>query len=192
MAELSPRQRLIDTTSRLLESQGYHATGLNQIVAESEAPKGSLYHYFPEGKEALAAQAITERGRQLVEGTARLLAMYRDPAESLRQFVLFMAKNVSNKDFCGGNPITLAALESSAQADHLQLLSGATSQVYAQLVEVFENHLLAAGIDPSKGRSLAVLVVASIEGGMILARTQRSAVPLEQIAEEVFGLIKQL
>ena len=45
------RQQIVEKTSALLERQGYHATGLNQIVAESETPRGSLYYYFPHGKE---------------------------------------------------------------------------------------------------------------------------------------------
>jgi TetR/AcrR family transcriptional regulator, lmrAB and yxaGH operons repressor len=51
------RDQIIQTTCTLLESQGYHATGLNQILKESGAPKGSLYYYFPQGKEELAEEA---------------------------------------------------------------------------------------------------------------------------------------
>ena len=191
MADTPPRQKFLEVTSRLLETQGYHATGLNQIVAESEAPKGSLYHYFPSGKEELAAEAVASVGRRMIEGTARQLKAYRDPAEAVRQFVLGIAKNVIGKNFCGGNPITLSALESSAQPTEFPLLSHAAGQVYSELVQVFAEHLRGAGVAESRVGSFATMIVASIEGGMILARTSRNAAPLEQIAEEVYAMVKQ-
>ena len=58
----STKERFIETTCQLMEDQGYHATALNQIIEESGAPKGSLYYYFPGGKEELAAEAIQHIG----------------------------------------------------------------------------------------------------------------------------------
>ncbi|NBC28744.1 MAG: TetR family transcriptional regulator, partial [Spirochaetes bacterium] len=53
-----PKERFLEATARLLERQGYQSTGLNQVVRESGAPKGSLYYYFPGGKEELVADAV--------------------------------------------------------------------------------------------------------------------------------------
>ena len=81
MAQL-PRHRraIVETAVRLFRKQGYAATGLNQIVEESGAPKGSLYHYFPDGKLAIAAEAVRLAGEtvqrtltELAEQNARLV-----------------------------------------------------------------------------------------------------------------------
>jgi len=52
------RKKLVDATAALLRRQGYHATGLSDIVAESGAPRGSLYFHFPGGKDELARAAL--------------------------------------------------------------------------------------------------------------------------------------
>ena len=56
------RSRLLNATAQLLQRQGYHATGLSEIVEKSAAPRGSLYFYFPGGQEELACAALRQSG----------------------------------------------------------------------------------------------------------------------------------
>ena len=58
----STHDQIILVTCTLLEKQGYPATGLNEIVKESGAPKGSLYYYFPDGKEQIVSEAVLFAG----------------------------------------------------------------------------------------------------------------------------------
>ena len=74
------RSRILLTMARLIEKQGYHATGLNEIIRESNTPKGSLYYYFPGGKEQIGAEAILEAGK-IISGRLRgVLAGETPPA----------------------------------------------------------------------------------------------------------------
>jgi len=59
------RANILTAMARLIEKQGYHATGLNEIIRESGAPKGSVYYYFPGGKEQIGAEAILESSRMI-------------------------------------------------------------------------------------------------------------------------------
>ncbi|MEV7027919.1 helix-turn-helix domain-containing protein, partial [Kitasatospora sp. NPDC093558] len=67
------RARLIAGARALIEAQGYFGSGVNQIVAESGAPRGSLYFHFPEGKDQLVTAALVQAGRE-VEDLLRSLA----------------------------------------------------------------------------------------------------------------------
>src|SRR5579863_6493114 len=58
----STRQRILETSAELFRRQGYSATGVKQIVTAAQAPFGSLYHFFPGGKEELGAEAIRTSG----------------------------------------------------------------------------------------------------------------------------------
>src|SRR3546814_18774245 len=55
---LTTKERFTDMTARLMSRHGYAGVGLNEIAAKSGAPKGSLSHHFPGGKEQLAAEAV--------------------------------------------------------------------------------------------------------------------------------------
>ena len=67
------RGAAIATAADLFRRRGYAATGLEEIIAVSGAPKGSFYHHFPGGKEQLAVQSIAfsgDRARERIEAAA--------------------------------------------------------------------------------------------------------------------------
>ena len=70
------RDRILDATIRLLRRQGYTATGIKQIVAEGDAPLGSVYHYVPGGKEQIGAEALARTGERI----RRTIATAAEPA----------------------------------------------------------------------------------------------------------------
>lgn len=181
------REAFLETTARLLERQGYFATGLNQIVAESGAPKGSLYHYFPEGKEELTAEVINRIG-QVITARIRLnLAQPANPAEAIPQFIRTIARYVGESDFQGGGPIATVALETSASSERLRLACNAAYQSWQEAVGA---KLIASGFDTARATRLATMVIALIEGATILARAAHSTAPLEQVADEVQLLLE--
>ena len=180
------RDQIIAATSVLLERQGYYATGLNQIVQASGAPKGSLYYYFPAGKEELTAEAIERSSRLLAAHTRTELGAVADPAEAVRQFIRNLAVHVQASACQSGAPIAAVALETAAASDRLAAACGAA---YARLHDVFRDKLVLGGIAPERAASLATLIVAAIEGGIVLTRAHRSAAPLEQIADELYHVL---
>jgi TetR/AcrR family transcriptional regulator, lmrAB and yxaGH operons repressor len=180
------RQHIIETTSNLLERQGFHATGLNQIVTESETPRGSLYYYFPEGKEELAAEAIQFKARQMSEGMRHMLAAYADPVEAIYQAILGMANHVEGGGCKGGAPIAAVALETAGCSERLRQ---ASELAYQALTTPIQEKLIAGGYGAARAASLALMINATIEGAVILSRTQQSSTPLRIVAGEIRTLL---
>jgi len=178
----STRERFIETTCDLLEEQGYHATGLNQIVVESGSPKGSLYYYFPEGKEELAAEAITRTGETVAARIRDNLSDVEDPAEAVRDFVHRIAGRVEASGYRAGGPLMTVAMETATSSERLNL---ACRQAYGRLQEAFAERLRAGGFSPERAAELAAFVTASVEGGVILSRTTHSGDPLRRVADEL-------
>jgi TetR/AcrR family transcriptional repressor of lmrAB and yxaGH operons len=183
----STRQQIVSATSHLLETQGYHGTGLNQIIKESGAPRGSLYYYFPDGKEELAAAAIAQRGQEMAAFIGEALAAHDDAQAAILGFFDRAVEYVKGSDFCGGAPIAAVALETAGSSERLR---AACADAYAALVRVFAAKLEAGGYAPERAHSLATLINAAIEGAMILSRAQHSAEPLALARAEIKALLE--
>lgn len=174
------RDQIIETTCALLELQGYHATGLNQIVKESGSPKGSLYHYFPGGKEELTEEALRRVGNVVLDRIRTNLAVVDDPAAAIRRFIRMLADAVERSGFQSGGPITTVAMETASTNDRLRLVC---EDIYNSWIAAFAEKLQAGGLTAAEADKQAQVVIAALEGGIILSRTRRSADVLRHVAD---------
>jgi TetR/AcrR family transcriptional repressor of lmrAB and yxaGH operons len=182
----SKRDDLLETTNDLLETQGYHATGLNQIVKESGAPKGSLYHYFPEGKEELVAEAIKERTRYGMEQMRKhLFATTNDAADAIPDRFLEFGKFMQETNWCKG-PMGGVGIETARSERINQVMR----DLYQQREKILQERLMVSGFSEQRAAEIAMFITAGSEGAMILSRTSHSAEPMERYAEELRQYLK--
>lgn len=184
---MSTRDDILETTCTLLEAQGYHATGLNQILAESGTPKGSLYYYFPQGKEELAAEAVKRAAQIVAQRIRDGLSGIDDPAEAIPVFVNTIAHYVEASGFSAGGPLTMVALETVNSSERL---NGVCREAYQLLQKAFQEKLVMGGYTEDRAAQLAMFLVAAIEGGILLSRTNHSGDALRQVAEELGRFLK--
>lgn len=180
------REQILQTTCTLLEKQGYHGTGLNEIIKESGSPKGSLYYYFPEGKEQITSEAILESSRATSERIRVNLQNTENAAKAIHDFILLIAENVEHSRFAAGSPLTAVAMETATQSERINL---ACRESYAMLQTAFKEKLITSGFTKPKADELATFIVASIEGGIILSRTYHTTDPLRLVAKQLKLLI---
>jgi TetR/AcrR family transcriptional repressor of lmrAB and yxaGH operons len=182
------KDQFIETTCNLLEKQGYHATGLNQIVKESGAPKGSLYYHFPEGKEELAEEAVYRTQDNLITLIQDHLREDIPIAEAVRDFVFGVAHGVEVTNFQSGGPLTAIAMETATTSERL---NRACREAFSQIQAAFAAKLLSAGFETGRVASLSIFITSAIEGGIILSRTHHSGDPLRTVAEELYLMLKE-
>lgn len=173
------RERLVRTAATLFRTQGYHATGLNQVVAEGGAPKGSLYFHFPGGKEQLAVESVAFSAGE-VHSTLR-------GATSLDEALAVFADHLVASDFRNGCPVATVALDVAAESDAIR---EACVTAYASWHELLVDFLRGQGIHADRAPGLATTVLAAVEGALLLARTQRDVAPLRQVAADMRVLIE--
>lgn len=169
------RERLLSTSAELFRRQGYGATGVKQIVTEARAPFASLYHFFPGGKEQLAAEAITVSGA-LYE---QLIPAVFDPAPDLpsavRAFFAGAAEHLVETDYADACPIATIALEAASTSEPLR---AACAAVFERWVAAGSQRFRRGGLGLERARELTIAMLCALEGAFVFARTLRSPEPL--------------
>ncbi|HEY8524785.1 MAG TPA: TetR/AcrR family transcriptional regulator [Acidimicrobiales bacterium] len=168
---LPTRQRLIRTTARLLRKQGYAATGLNQVMSEADAPKGSMYFHFPGGKEELAAAGLEYFNDRVMARMADGLARAGSVKEAVLRFLDDQMTYAARTEYREG--CALAAVALDAASDHPGL-AGVTRRSFAAWIDLFAEALEAEGQSPAEARQLASLITVTLEGAVVLAKGMQS------------------
>ena len=170
------RERILDSSGELFRRQGYMGTGVKQIVAEAGAPFGSLYHFFPGGKQQLGAETIRRSG--LLYGL--LLGEYAGPevelAVGIRAFFEGAAETLRETEYADACPIATVALEVSSVDEELR---GACADVFEAWVAGGTERFVAEGIPRGRARELVIQTIAALEGAFVLSRALRSTEPVE-------------
>ena len=182
------RARFVETTAALLRRQGYHATGLAQIVEESGAPKGSLYFHFPGGKETLAQAALERSGEEMQAKLAAIATGAGSPAAAVRAVTKRLADELEASRFQDGCPVATVALEAAAQVPALQAVCSAS---YARWQALLEGYLANAGLSAERARSLGHVVLSTGEGALLLSRARADPAPLRAAGEELAVLLER-
>jgi TetR/AcrR family transcriptional repressor of lmrAB and yxaGH operons len=181
------RERILHTASGLFQRQGYHATGLNQVLAEGKAPKGSLYFHFPRGKEQLAAEAVTAGGRDVRDELRDALAAAAGPVDGLSAVADFLGARLVATGFRAGSPIATVALDVAGESEPIRTACAAAYASWgAELAEWFARW----GVPADRRESLATVVIAAFEGALLLARVRQEVAPLHEVAELVGTLVR--
>lgn len=175
------KELILKTAARLFQRQGYHATGLNQIVQESGAPKGSLYYYFPGGKEALAVAAILWTKDDIEERIRQFLVRYEQPMEAVQALIRAAAEAVSDIESIIPCTLSLLSLEMSLQSEPIRLACKAARDAWGS---VFTEKLLTA-YSPETAQRLGPLIQSLIDGALIASFTEKDVEPLFRVADEI-------
>lgn len=181
------RQRLLDTASRLFRVQGYHATGLNQIVDESQAPKGSLYHYFPNGKEQLASEALVNAGLSLRAKLSGIAGL--SPAQAIDRLVEISIGELEASDYRDGCPIATVALETNTSSEAIR---GVCQRIFGGALRLLTEWLMSKGLEEERARVLSLTVFSAYEGALMLSKVQHSPQPLREVAAQLKEFVKDI
>jgi AcrR family transcriptional regulator len=182
------RERIVQHSAELFRRQGFAGTGVKQIVAEASAPFGSLYHFFPGGKEQLGEEVIRTSGAlygQLID------AFYEpggDPVAATRNFFAAAAASVRESGYADACPIATVALEVSSTSEPMRQ---ACADVFDGWLDAATERLIECGLPRKRSRALAFELIAALEGAFVLSRALRSTEPIEVAGAAVTASVRE-
>jgi TetR/AcrR family transcriptional repressor of lmrAB and yxaGH operons len=169
-AAATTRGRLLEAAITLMRRSGLSGAGINEIVRESGAPKGSVYHHFPGGKEQIVAEGLAHYSRRVVAFIDASLSRKRRPGEKIRALFNAYADRIEKGAFRHSCPVGTVCLDLDADVESLRPV---VADAFGQYVAAIAAHFPYA--DRRRAASFAGLVLTAIEGAYIRGRADRSS-----------------
>lgn len=170
----------------LIRERGVAGVTVDAIVSRSNAPRGSVYYHFPEGRTQIVREALDQAGDLFSEGIEQLQGGKTDPKQALASFVEFWKGVLVASDFNAGCPFVAATVDGIAEDPALRDI---VSKNFDYFQVVVSDLFVAEGRERAVADRQARLVVAAISGATVLCRAKRSLEPLDDVAEELSGLL---
>ncbi|ETW21580.1 TetR family transcriptional regulator [Mycobacterium gastri 'Wayne'] len=179
------RDNMLISAAQVLRERGAAGVTIDSVLARSGAPRGSVYHHFPDGRSQLLAEALCYAGDSITavidNGAAKGARVL------LREFVDFWEHLLIEGGFAAGCPVAAAALGSADDEVRLSVEAGA---ILNRWCSALTRAFVIDGFDESDAASLAVTSVAALEGAIMLCRSTRTTKPLREVGDQLEFLTK--
>ena len=179
------RDRMVASAVALLARRGLQATSLSEVLEHSGAPRGSVYHHFPEGKNQMIDSALDAAGATAIELLDRKAG---EPAEEIASWFLHIWREVLIR---GKFEAGCAVLAVAVAADSPELLEH-TARVFRTWRRRIAELLEQGGLAPADATRFAAVLVASSEGAVVMARAEQSLEPFDLVAEQLLIQVRQV
>ncbi|WCE01561.1 TetR/AcrR family transcriptional regulator [Streptomyces sp. HUAS 31] len=184
VSERGPRERMVFSAAQLIRREGVAATGMREVAAHASAPRGSLQHYFPGGKEQLVNEAVGWAGRYAGNRIARFLAALPEPTPSglFAEMVRQWTDEYEGVGFAGGCPVAAATVDC---AESTESTREAAAAAFATWTGPVARALAEMGVPEERAAGLATLMISALEGAILMARAERDVRPLTTVSREL-------
>ncbi|MFC8194621.1 TetR/AcrR family transcriptional regulator [Streptomyces sp. NPDC060006] len=179
-----PRERMVFSAAQLIRRDGVTSTGMREVAAHAKAPRGSLQHYFPGGKEQLVNEAVGWAGRYAGNRVARFLAALPEPAPSelFAAMVRQWTEEYETDGFDRGCPVVAATVDC---AESVESTREAVAAAFAAWTGPVAGALTDMGVPEERATALATLMISALEGAILIARAERDVRALTTVAGEL-------
>ncbi|MFJ5986325.1 TetR/AcrR family transcriptional regulator [Lentzea sp. NPDC092896] len=181
------KQRMLDSAVLLLRERGAAGVTVDAVLAHSGAPRGSVYHHFPGGRNELVLGAVRQAGDYIAAMVSESAAE-GDVRQMVGRLVDFWKRALTRTGYRAGCPVAAMAVDSR---DLVPDAGDVVREIFASWQASLANALAANGFEAPRAQRLATLVVSAIEGAIILCRAHRDLGPLDDVLAEIAPLLER-
>lgn len=176
------RTKMIEGAARLLAERGLQGTSFSEVLELTGAPRGSIYHHFPDGKDQLIGEAVDWAG-------ARAIGLLEQKAgssarEVTEYFLLLWRETLRRSDLQSGCSVLAVTIATESPQ-----LREQAARVFSDWRASLARLLAAGGLTDDDAHRFAAILVAASEGAIVLSRAQQSMEPFELVAEQLVSQV---
>jgi TetR/AcrR family transcriptional regulator, lmrAB and yxaGH operons repressor len=176
------REQMIKAGRRLYSARGYVGTAFSDVLAESGAPRGSVYFHFPGGKDEFAGEVVAAHGRSANARLARLAATCATPQELLVNYLENARDHAVATGYQEGCPIGAVVLEGAHASP--ELLTSAANALTSSIA-VLATLLMERGAAEADAHRWATAAITGFEGALIVSRALRDPAPFDSLIDSL-------
>ena len=180
--QLNSRDRILRTGESLFGKQGYSGTGLKELSSVAAAPWGSIYHFFPGGKEELGIAVLDYASDLYGERISGAFERCENPAAAVDAIFRAQVKRLEGSDYRNGCPAAAVTVDAGSTSEPLR---AACASTFARWLDCYAKGFRNAGAPKAEARALAAFVLSALGGAILLSRASKSPVPLREAGKYV-------
>jgi TetR/AcrR family transcriptional repressor of lmrAB and yxaGH operons len=178
------RDNMVQSAASLIGQRGMNATSFSDVLADSGAPRGSIYHHFPEGKKQLVECAMRLTSDQILAHMQASIAT--TPEGVLEHFVALFRHVIVTSNATAGCAVAGVTIDvGDADGDLLAVARDA----FQSWVTLLASQLERVGVEKVRAHGIATISIASVEGALILCRAEGHDEPLRVIESQLMELL---
>ncbi len=189
MAKRDTKSLFLETSCRLFRSQGFSGTGLKQIVSEAGVPWGSLYHFFPGGKDDLGAQTVAFAGEADNELFKAGFANAKDLPSAVAGMFKYEIQHLKRTDFQEGCAVASVASDTAAVSEPVR---EACSRSFSEWEKTISEAFTQESLEKKDAKEIASFIISALEGATLLSRTKRSLRPMKDAMKHVDMVVRHV
>lgn len=176
---------MIASAALLIRERGARPTAIGDVLAHSGAPRGSAYHYFPGGRAELICAAVDYAS----DFVASAIGRADTGVQMLDVAVAFYRKGLLDSEYRAGCPVLAVAVEAGDPDTGAEPVEHAAA-AFDRWRDLISQRLIADGVARTQAAELAALVIAALEGALVLARAGKDVAPLDAVHRQLRGLLE--